>query len=82
MKLNGHELESKYVAMVIILNRYSENTFWNRIARRILKKKLEKSKVELKERLKKLEKSFNGGFISDKAYVIWKDMIKNALKIK
>jgi hypothetical protein len=79
MKLNGHELESRYISMIILLRRYRKNTFWNRIARFILKRKLEQYKVDLTGRLRRLDNSYKNGLISKAAYLIWKRMINEAL---
>lgn len=38
-----------------------------------------KYRKSLRKRLERLESDFTHGFVSDKAYVIWKQMIKEVL---
>jgi len=40
---------------------------------------IHKAKKDLKKRLKKLESDYDKGFVSDKAYTIWKSMINKVL---
>jgi hypothetical protein len=73
MKLNGHELEMKYVAMATELAIAKQNPKWSDILW------TGKFKRQLKKRLIKLKESYDNGFIDRKAFAIWNNMIKNAL---
>lgn len=73
MKLNGHELTTKDMFHINMLKEHIEKPklldfIW-----------VNKYRKELKIRLEKLEKDFDDGYISDKAYKIWKQMIKEVL---
>lgn len=73
MKVNGHELEMKYVAMVKELAISKQNPKWSDILW------AGKFKRQLKKRFMKLTESYNNGFIDQKAFDIWSKMIKGVL---
>jgi len=73
MKVNGHELEMKYIAMATELAIAKQNPKWSDILW------AGKFKRQLKERLIKLTESYNNGFIDQKAFAIWTKMIKGVL---
>lgn len=75
MKLNGHELEMKYVNDIQIIKQCNENKF----ASAIFSITVRKCKSRLKERLERLEKSFIDGFLDKEAYLIWKKMIEEVI---
>ena len=73
MKLNGHELEMKYVLKINLLHEHIESPktldfIWVKKCRR-----------DLKNRLQKLEQSLLDGFVSKKAFDILEQMIKEVL---
>lgn len=73
MKLNGHELESRYISQIIELKRAEESPrrtdfFWAGRFRR-----------KLAKRLRTLEEDFDRGLVSEQAYVTWKKMINEVL---
>ena len=75
MKLNGHELEMRYVNDITVIKQCNEN----KIAKVLFSVTVHKCKSRLKERLKRLEKSFTHGFIDKEAYRIWKQMITEVI---
>ena len=75
MKLNGHELEMRYVNDITVIKQCKEN----KLAKVLFAVTVHKCKSRLKERLKRLEKSFNDGFIDKGAYQIWKQMITEVI---
>lgn len=75
MELNGHELEMKYVNYITALKQ-SKNS---KVIKLMFCVKLHQFKNELKERLSKLEKSFNDGFIEKESYQIWHKMITEVI---
>lgn len=75
MKLNGHELEMKYVNDIQIIKKCNES----KVAKAMFAITVRKCKSRLKERLERLEKSFSDGFIDKEAYKIWKQMITEVI---
>jgi len=73
MKKDNCELEIKYLSQIIELKR-AENKpriidlFW-----------INKFKKKLSKRLKQLERDYDNGCVSDKAYKVWKKMITEVL---
>ena len=74
MKLNGHELEIRYVNDITVIKQCKEN----KLAKVLFAVTVHKCKSRLKERLKRLEKSFNDGFIDKGAYQI-SEVLSNLL---
>ncbi len=75
MKLNGHELEMKYVNDISIIKQCKQS----KAASILFAVTIHKCKARLKERLKRLENSFNDGFLDKEAYQIWKQMITEVI---
>jgi hypothetical protein len=73
MRLNGHELETRYIGMIRKLSVYKNSPKWLDF---IWKKNYKRL---LKERLAKLEDSRKNGLIEKRAYSIWKSMIEEVL---
>jgi lysophospholipase L1-like esterase len=74
MNINDHELTTKDMFHINMLKEHIESP---KLLDFIWVKKYQK---ELKIRLEKLEKDFDDGHISDKAYKIWKGMIEDVIK--
>ena len=73
MILNGHELETKYVKMIVSIKNADNNKKWfDFLWYKRTKRKLEK-------RLQQLKNDYNKGLISQKAYTIWEEMLKEVL---
>jgi len=75
MKLNGHELEMRYVNDITVTKQCKENKVFGALFFVAVRK----CKSRLKERLQRLEKSFSDGFIDKEAYRIWKQMITEVI---
>lgn len=75
MKLNGHELEMRYVNDITVIKQCKEN----KVTGALFFITVRKCKSRLKERLQRLEKSFSDGFIDKEAYRIWKQMITEVI---
>ena len=71
MKLNGSELESKYVEKIVRLKKIKQGRFNSLF--------IHKARKQLKKRLQRLESDYDKGLVSDRAYTIWKNMIKEVL---
>ena len=75
MKLNGHELEIRYVNDISIIKQCKQS----KAASILFAVTIHKCKSRLKQRLERLEKSFSDGFIDKEAYRIWKQMITEVI---
>lgn len=71
MKLNGSELESKYVEKIVRLKKIKPGRFNSLF--------IHKARKQLKKRLQRLESDYDKGLVSDRTYTIWKNMIKEVL---
>lgn len=72
-KINGHELETKYLVYIQELKMINNDSWWKFLIPTRRYKRL------LRERLEKLGQSYEDGFLSARAYKIYEKMIKEVL---
>ena len=80
-KLNGHELESRYIGYVTELTRDKNRWLFPVLMKlKFFRTDHEFMISECTKRLDQLNKDRKDGFLQKRVYIIWKSMLENAIK--